>query len=59
MPIYEYKCSECSEKVTLVKAGDERDKNLPACKTCGSDIKRVYSSIGIAFKGSGFYSTDK
>jgi len=36
----------------------ERD-NLPVCKTCNEPMKRLYSSIGVSFKGSGFYSTDK
>ena len=59
MPIYEYKCIECDTKQTLVKSSDDRDSNLPQCKACNSDIKRVYSKVGVAFKGSGFYSTDK
>ena len=59
MPIYEYKCIECDTKVTLVKLADDRDNDLPACKSCNSAIKRVYSKVGVAFKGSGFYSTDK
>jgi putative FmdB family regulatory protein len=59
MTIYEYKCIKCDTKQTLVKLADDRDKDLPGCKTCGSEIKRVYSNVGIAFKGSGFYSTDK
>lgn len=59
MPVYEYKCIECDTKQTLVKAADDRDKDLPSCKSCNGNIKRVYSNVGIAFKGSGFYSTDK
>jgi putative FmdB family regulatory protein len=59
MPIYEYKCKECDTKVTLVKSADERDNDLPQCKACNSDIRRVYSSVGVSFTGSGFYSTDK
>lgn len=59
MPIYEYKCIKCDTKQTLVKSADDRDKDLPSCKACNSDIKRVYSKVGVAFKGSGFYSTDK
>lgn len=59
MPIYEYKCIECDTKQTLVKPADDRDKDLPGCKACNSAIKRVYSKVGVAFKGNGFYSTDK
>lgn len=59
MPVYEYKCSECSKAATLIRAADDRDKDLPQCSDCDSGLKRVYSSIGVAFRGSGFYSTDK
>lgn len=59
MPIYEYKCIKCDTKQTLIKSADDRDKDLPKCQTCNSDIKRVYSNIGVSFNGTGFYSTDK
>jgi putative FmdB family regulatory protein len=59
MPIYEYKCIKCDTKQTLIKSAEDRDKDLPLCKTCNSDIKRVYSNIGVSFKGTGFYTTDK
>lgn len=59
MPFYEYKCVKCNTKLTLIKSAEDRDNDLPECKACGSNIKRVYSSIGVTFNGSGFYSTDK
>jgi putative FmdB family regulatory protein len=59
MPVYEYKCVGCSDKVALFKDADYRDRDIPSCGACGSDIKRVYSSIGVSFRGSGFYSNDK
>lgn len=59
MPIYEYKCKNCEEIFTLMKSADNRDTDLPACKACNSEIKRVYSNVGVTFRGSGFYSTDK
>ena len=59
MPIYEYKCVKCDTKQKLIKSAEDRDNDLPQCKTCNSNIKRVYSNIGVTFNGSGFYSTDK
>ena len=58
MPIYEYLCKECNEITVETKASTE-SQDAPACKTCNSPTKRLYSSIGVSFKGSGFYSTDK
>jgi putative FmdB family regulatory protein len=59
MPIYEYKCTTCDTKQAIVKKADERDKDLPVCRICKMDMKRVYSNIGVAFKGNGFYTTDR
>jgi putative FmdB family regulatory protein len=56
MPIYSYKCESCGEIFDrLVKSG-ENGKVL--CIHCNSVTKRVFSPVGIIFKGSGFYSTD-
>ncbi len=43
----------------VIKPADMRDQDLPTCTYCDSEIKRVYSNVGVAFKGNGFYSTDK
>lgn len=59
MPLFEYKCTNCNEKVTLSRSSDDRDRDLPSCKLCNSETRRVYSSVGVTFNGSGFYSTDK
>lgn len=58
MPLYEYLCKNCNEMIVESRDAGERD-NLPVCKTCNQAMKRLYSSIGVSFKGSGFYSTDK
>lgn len=58
MPIYEYKCTKCDIKTNIVKSVNDLDKE-ELCKTCNTKLSRVYSSIGISFSGSGFYSTDK
>ena len=58
MPIYEYLCKDCDKIFIENKNGEDRD-NVPLCQTCNNPTKRLYSSIGISFKGNGFYSTDK
>ena len=58
MPLYEFLCKTCDEIIAEVMDAEQRDKES-LCKTCNNPRKRLYSSIGIAFKGSGFYSTDK
>ena len=56
MPIYAYKCENCGEVFDrLGKAGGNGKVKCVACK---SDTQRVFSPVGIIFKGSGFYSTD-
>jgi predicted nucleic acid-binding Zn ribbon protein len=35
-----------------------RDESLTTCPACGGDLRKVFGTIGIAFKGSGFYKTD-
>ncbi|MEE8325310.1 MAG: FmdB family zinc ribbon protein [Candidatus Humimicrobiaceae bacterium] len=56
MPIYSYKCGNCGEVFDkLVKAGGN---GKVKCVECKSDTQRVFSPVGIIFKGSGFYSTD-
>lgn len=56
MPIYSYKCKKCGETFDkLVKSGS--NGSVP-CVHCRADTRRVFSPVGIIFKGSGFYSTD-
>ena len=56
MPIYSYRCEKCGETFDkLVKPGG--NGSMP-CIHCKSDTRRVFSPVGIIFKGSGFYSTD-
>ena len=56
MPIYSYRCDKCGETFDkLVKPGGN---GCTPCIHCQSDTRRVYSPVGIIFKGSGFYSTD-
>lgn len=57
MPIYEYACTACGER-TEAKQGFD-DPPLDTCPYCGGKLRKLYSPVGIVFKGSGFYSTDK
>ena len=56
MPTYEYACRSCGEHIEAVQSF--MDDPLTTCSTCGGDLRKVFGSIGIAFKGSGFYKTD-
>ena len=57
MPIYEYSCIEC-ETSTEVNRSFSDPETIPQCSKCGYSMARVYSSVGIQFKGTGFYKTD-
>lgn len=57
MPIYEYACTSCGER-TEAKQGFD-DPPLETCPHCGGKLRKLYSPVGIVFKGSGFYSTDQ
>lgn len=58
MAFYDYKCEECNTTITVSRGMTEDDPGY-SCETCNSVLTRVYSNIGVSFKGSGFYSTDK
>jgi putative FmdB family regulatory protein len=58
MAYYEYKCHDC-DTMTTVNRGMTEDDPGYTCETCNSALTRVYSKVGVSFKGSGFYSTDK
>ena len=56
MPIYEYACTACGERTEAKQSFD--DLPLEDCEGCGGKLRKLYSPVGIVFKGSGFYSTD-
>jgi len=56
MPTYEYACKDCGEHLEVVQSF--KDEPLTECPNCGGSLRKVFGSIGIAFKGSGFYKTD-
>lgn len=56
MPTYEYRCDKCAKNFDIVQSF--HDEPLTECPTCGAPVKKVFGSVGIVFKGSGFYKTD-
>lgn len=56
MPTYEYRCKDCGEQLEVVQAFS--DDPLTECPACQGRLKKVFHSVGIAFKGSGFYKND-
>ena len=57
MPTYEYRCTACEEHLEVVQSF--RDEPLTKCPNCGKKaLRKVFSPVGIVFKGSGFYKTD-
>jgi len=58
MPNYEYACVTCDRTETLNRPVDLRDAPVP-CHICGYNMVRIWTSVPIQFKGSGFYTTDK
>ena len=56
MPIYEYACTSCGERTEAKQSFT--DPPLEECPICGGKLRKLYSPVGIVFKGSGFYSTD-
>lgn len=56
MPTYQYTCTACGEPLEAVQAF--HDAPLTACPSCGGALRKVFSAVGVVFKGSGFYKTD-
>lgn len=56
MPTYQYACTSCGEQTEAVQRFT--DEPLTVCPACGGGLRKVFSPVGIVFKGSGFYRTD-
>lgn len=56
MPLYEYECLQCQERVEIIQKVS--DPPYSHCPKCGGGMKKLFSSPAIQFKGSGFYKTD-
>ena len=56
MPTYQYLCTECGGQLEAVQKFT--DEPLTVHEDCGGRLRKVFSPVGIVFKGSGFYRTD-
>lgn len=56
MPVYEFECTSCPSHFELKRSFHDDDP--VSCPSCGSKARRVFCSVPIIFKGSGFYVTD-
>ncbi|HEX9094402.1 MAG TPA: FmdB family zinc ribbon protein [Coriobacteriia bacterium] len=56
MPAYDFKCETCG--VVTEVSRPSRDDSPVACSACGAPTRRVFSPVGVHFKGSGFHATD-
>jgi len=57
MPTYQYVCGQCDVPLEAVQSFS--DDALTTCPECKADaLKKVYGSVGVVFKGSGFYRND-
>lgn len=56
MPAYDYRCTKCGLEFEVNRPITDREP--VNCSVCGSEAKRVFSPVGVVFKGSGFHNTD-
>ena len=56
VPTYSYACTECDNKFDIVQSFS--DDSLTECPQCSGRLRKLFNSVGIVFKGSGFYRTD-
>ncbi|ABY23487.1 conserved hypothetical protein [Renibacterium salmoninarum ATCC 33209] len=56
MPTYAYACKDCGHNFDIQQSFS--DSSLTVCPECGGNLRKKFNSVGISFKGSGFYSTD-
>ena len=56
MPTYQYACTECGEQLEAVQSFS--DDALTECPACSGRLRKVFSAVGVVFKGSGFYRND-
>ena len=56
MPTYSYACTECDNRFDIVQSFSE--DSLTVCPACSGKLRKLFNSVGLVFKGSGFYRTD-
>jgi putative FmdB family regulatory protein len=58
VPTYQYACTNPEGKHEFEVVQSFTDDPVAECPTCGASVRKVYGSVGVVFKGSGFYRTD-
>jgi putative FmdB family regulatory protein len=56
VPTYQYACTACSHRFEAVQSF--ADASLTECPECSGKLRKLFGSVGVVFKGSGFYRTD-
>jgi putative FmdB family regulatory protein len=56
VPTYSYACTDCGNRFDVVQAFT--DDALTTCEECSGRLRKLFNSVGVVFKGSGFYRTD-
>lgn len=56
MPTYEYVCKKCEHHFEVVQSFS--DDALTTCPKCKGELRKIFATAGVVFKGSGFYRTD-
>ncbi|WP_082895450.1 FmdB family zinc ribbon protein [Rhodococcoides corynebacterioides] len=56
MPTYSYACTECDNRFDIVQSFS--DDSLTVCPQCSGKLRKLFNTVGIVFKGSGFYRND-
>ena len=56
MPTYSYECTQCADRFDVVQTFT--DDALTTCEKCSGRLRKLFGSVGVVFKGSGFYRTD-
>jgi putative FmdB family regulatory protein len=58
VPTYQYVCANPEDKHEFEVVQSFSDPALATCRDCDAPVRKVYGSVGVVFKGSGFYRTD-
>jgi putative FmdB family regulatory protein len=56
VPTYAYACKDCGHAFDIVQSFS--DSSLTSCPECQGALRKKFNSVGVVFKGSGFYRTD-
>jgi putative FmdB family regulatory protein len=56
VPTYAYACKDCGHAFDIVQSFS--DCSLTSCPECQGALRKKFNSVGVVFKGSGFYRTD-